>query len=52
MARPLPKALFVLSDPLFFLRALAFPPPSVDLADIRRKYHAALKEEKDNKKKG
>ena len=31
---------------------LAFPPPSVDLADIRRKYHAAAKEEKDNKKKG
>ena len=31
---------------------LAFPPPSVDLADIRRKYHAAVKEEKDGKKKG
>jgi PPK2 family polyphosphate:nucleotide phosphotransferase len=31
---------------------LAFPAPSVDLADIRRKYHAALKEEKDNRKKG
>ena len=25
---------------------LAFPPPSVDIADIRRKYHAAVKEEK------
>ncbi len=25
---------------------LAFPPPSVDLAEIRRKYHAALKREK------
>jgi PPK2 family polyphosphate:nucleotide phosphotransferase len=31
---------------------LAFPPPSVDLADIRRKYHAALEEEKGGKKKG
>jgi PPK2 family polyphosphate:nucleotide phosphotransferase len=26
---------------------LAFPPPSVNLADIRRKYHAAVKKEKD-----
>ena len=30
---------------------LAFPPPSVNLADIRRKYHAALEEEKGGKKK-
>ncbi len=30
---------------------LAFPPPSVNLADIRRKYHAAVKEEKANGKK-
>ena len=30
---------------------LAFPPPSVDLADIRRKYHAALEKEKGGKKK-
>jgi PPK2 family polyphosphate:nucleotide phosphotransferase len=31
---------------------LAFPKPSVDLAEIRRKYHAAVKEEKPGKKKG
>ncbi len=32
---------------------LAFPPPSVDLADIRRKYHAVVKQEKSgDKKKG
>jgi PPK2 family polyphosphate:nucleotide phosphotransferase len=31
---------------------LAFPPPSADLADIRRKYHAAVKEEKANRNKG
>ena len=30
---------------------LKFPPPSVDLAAIRKKYHAAVKEEKDGKKK-
>ncbi len=30
---------------------LAFPPPTVNLADIRRKYHAAVREEKDGKKK-
>jgi len=30
---------------------LAFPAPSVDLADIRRKYHAAVNEEKDDRKK-
>jgi PPK2 family polyphosphate:nucleotide phosphotransferase len=30
---------------------LAFPAPSVNLADIRRKYHAAVKEEKGNRKK-
>jgi hypothetical protein len=29
---------------------LAYPPPSVDLAGIRRKYHAALRQEKGNKK--
>ena len=31
---------------------LAFPPPSVDLAAIRRKYHAAAKQQKANNKKG
>ncbi len=31
---------------------LAFPPPSVDLADIRRKYHAAVGEQNNNRKKG
>ncbi len=30
---------------------LSFPPPSVNLAEIRRKYHAALKEEKGGKAK-
>ena len=30
---------------------LAFPTPSVDLADIRRKYHTAVKEEKEGRKK-
>ena len=30
---------------------LAFPPPSVDLAAIRRKYHAAAKQEKASNKK-
>ena len=30
---------------------LAFPPPTVNLADIRRKYHAALEEEKGRKTK-
>ncbi len=30
---------------------LSFPPPSVDLAAIRKKYHAALKEEKEAKRK-
>src|SRR5271157_5852614 len=30
---------------------LAFPPPSVNLADIQRKYHAAVKEEKGDSKK-
>ena len=30
---------------------LAFPPPSVNLAEIRRKYHAAVKEAKDGKKR-
>ena len=30
---------------------LAFPAPSVNLADIRRKYHSAVKEEKDDRKK-
>jgi PPK2 family polyphosphate:nucleotide phosphotransferase len=31
--------------------SLAYPPPSVNLADIRRKYHAALRQEKDGGKK-
>ena len=31
---------------------LAFPKPTVDLDEIRRKYHAALKAEKGGKKKG
>ncbi len=31
---------------------LAYPPPTVDLAAVRRKYHAAVKQEKVNKKKG
>ncbi len=31
---------------------LAYPAPSVDLADIRRKYHAAAKAEKTSNKKG
>jgi hypothetical protein len=30
---------------------LAFPAPSVNLADIRRKYHAAVRQEKANGKK-
>jgi hypothetical protein len=30
---------------------LAFPPPAVKLADIRRKYHAAVKQEKAGGKK-
>jgi len=30
---------------------LAFPPPSVNLADIRRKYHAAVREAKERGKK-
>jgi len=30
---------------------LSFPPPSVDLAEIRKRYHAALEEEKDGAKK-
>jgi PPK2 family polyphosphate:nucleotide phosphotransferase len=30
---------------------LAFPAPSVNLTDIRRKYHAAVREEKANRKK-
>jgi hypothetical protein len=31
---------------------LAFPVPSVNLADIKRKYHAALEEGKDRRKPG
>lgn len=31
---------------------LAFPPPSVNLADIRRKYHAAVRETQDGGRKG
>jgi len=30
---------------------LAFPAPSVNLADIRRKYHSAVKEERDDRKR-
>jgi hypothetical protein len=30
---------------------LAFPAPTVNLADVRRKYQAALKHEKDGTKK-
>jgi PPK2 family polyphosphate:nucleotide phosphotransferase len=40
----------IIADALEELK-LAFPPPSVNLADIRRKYHAAVGEEKDGKKK-
>jgi polyphosphate kinase 2 (PPK2 family) len=40
----------ILADTIEELK-LAFPPPSVDLAEIRRKYHAARKEEKAGKKK-
>jgi hypothetical protein len=29
---------------------LAFPPPSVNLADIKRKYHAAVEQAKGGKK--
>ena len=31
---------------------LAFPPPSVNLADIRRKYHAAVEEAAEGRKEG
>ena len=31
---------------------LAFPKPTVDLDEIRRKYHQALEEQKGGKKKG
>ena len=31
---------------------LAFPPPSVNLADIRRKYHAAVMEDQHGRKRG
>ena len=40
----------IMADTVEGLR-LSFPPPSVDLAAIRRKYHAALKEEKVGKSK-
>ena len=40
----------IMADTMADLR-LSFPPPTVDLAAIRKKYHAALKEEKDGKKK-
>ncbi len=40
----------ILADTMEDLK-LAFPPPSVDLADIRRKHHAALEEEKSVRKK-
>jgi hypothetical protein len=31
---------------------LAFPPPSVNVSDIRRKYHAAVKQENKQEKAG
>jgi polyphosphate kinase 2 (PPK2 family) len=40
----------ILADTMADLR-LAFPPPSVNLADIRRKYHAAVREAKKAGKK-
>ncbi len=40
----------IMSDTMTDLK-LSFPPPTVDLAAIRKKYHAALKEEKGGKKK-
>jgi PPK2 family polyphosphate:nucleotide phosphotransferase len=40
----------IISDAMEELK-LAFPPPSVNLTDIRRKYHAAVKEEKADGKK-
>ncbi len=39
----------ILTDTLEELK-LAFPPPSVDLAEIRRKYHAAVEAERKGKK--
>jgi hypothetical protein len=30
---------------------LAYPPPSVNLTEIKRRYHAAVREEKDRGKK-
>jgi PPK2 family polyphosphate:nucleotide phosphotransferase len=41
----------VMADTMEELK-LAFPKPTVDLEDIRHKYHAAVKEEKGNRKKG
>jgi PPK2 family polyphosphate:nucleotide phosphotransferase len=41
----------IMADTLEDLK-LAYPKPAVDLDDIRRKYHAAMNEEKGNKKKG
>jgi len=35
----------IIADAMEALK-MSYPPPTVDLADIRRKYHAALKEEK------
>jgi PPK2 family polyphosphate:nucleotide phosphotransferase len=40
----------IMADTMADLR-LAYPAPTVDLDDIRRKYHAALGDEKGNKKK-
>jgi PPK2 family polyphosphate:nucleotide phosphotransferase len=40
----------IMADTLEDLK-LAYPKPTVDLDDIRRKYHAAMNEEKGNKKK-
>jgi PPK2 family polyphosphate:nucleotide phosphotransferase len=39
----------IIADSMADLK-LAFPPPAVDLADIRRKYHAAVKESQGSRK--
>ena len=41
----------IISDTMEDLK-LAYPPPSVDLVEIRRKYHAALEEEDSGQKSG
>ena len=40
----------IMADTMADLK-LAFPPPPVNLADIRRKYHAAVQQAKDGGKK-